>query len=84
MELIDEKELENVCAGQMVEYAIAYTARGAVMFGAFLAVCAIAKLPSGSKKTKKADEKPEQKQPQVQAKPSKIVCSTKVVTYYYK
>ena len=82
MELINEKELENVCAGQMVEYAMAYMARGAVMFGAFLAVCAIAKLPSGSKKTKKAEEKPEQKQPQVQAKPSKIVVRpTKVVIY---
>lgn len=81
MELINENELENVCAGQMVEYAIAYTARGAVMFGAFLAVCAIAKLPSGDKKPKKTDEKPEQKQPQVQAKPSKIIHYTKVIIY---
>lgn len=81
MELINEKELENVCAGQMVEYAIAYTARGAVMFGAFLAVCAIAKLPSGDKKPKKTDEKLEQKQPQVQAKPSKIIHYTKVIIY---
>lgn len=81
MELINEKELENVCAGQMIEYAIAYTARGAVMFGAFLAVCAIAKLPSGDKKPKKTDEKLEQKQPQVQAKPSKIIHYTKVIIY---
>lgn len=83
MKLINEKELENVCAGQMVEYAIAYTARGAMMFGAFLAVCAMATLPSGSKKTKKAEEKPEQKQPQVQAKPSKIVRSTTKVVIHY-
>ena len=49
---MNENELKNVCGGEFVEAVMAYLSSRAVIFAEFIAVCAIAQLTPGSKKSK--------------------------------
>lgn len=78
MTLINEKELENVCGGKCILNVTERTAKCLVLFGAFIGVCALAKLTPSPKKNKKVEKKSEKKQ----VLPSKVVHTTKTIYYY--
>ena len=74
MTLMNEKELENVCGGNCALKIAGRTATGLMLMGAFIGVCALAKLTPSPKKKKKSDKK--------QILPSKVVHTTETIYYY--
>lgn len=79
MELINEKNLENICGGKSIEDRIESAAKKAIFFGKFIAVCAIAKLTSDCMKNKKAKKQLEPEQ----IPAAKIIHIDKTTYYYY-
>ena len=80
MELINEKNLENICGGKSIENRIESATKKAIFFGKFIAVCAIAKLTSNCIKNKKAKEETEL----IQIPVAKIIHIDKTTYYYSK
>ena len=74
MTLMNENELENVCGGNCALKIAGRTAKGLILMGAFIGVCALAKLTPSPKKHKKIEQK--------QVLPSQVVRTTETIYYY--